>query len=35
VVHEGAEFPEWKSGFFAVHSIGKIKAFWYDDFAGV
>jgi hypothetical protein len=32
-VHEGAEFLEWKSGLFSVHWIGKIKVFWYDDFA--
>jgi aspartate/methionine/tyrosine aminotransferase len=32
-VHEGAEFPEWKSELFSVHWIGKIKVFWYDDFA--
>jgi hypothetical protein len=32
-VHEGAEFCEWKSELFSVHWIGKIKVFWYDDFA--
>jgi len=33
LVHEGAEFCEWKSELFSVHWIGKIKVFWYDDFA--
>jgi hypothetical protein len=32
-MHEGAEFCEWKSELFSVHWIGKIKVFWYDDFA--
>jgi hypothetical protein len=32
-VHEGAEFCEWKSELFSVHWIGKIKVFWYGDFA--
>jgi hypothetical protein len=34
LVHEGAELlgPEVRS-FFSVHWIGKIKVFWYDDFA--
>jgi len=33
LAHEGAEFLEWKSELFSVHWIGKIKVFWYDDFA--
>jgi len=27
LVHEGAEFLEWKSELFSVHWIGKIKVF--------